>query len=266
MGPPMHKGVCTLTFGANSPALYSTRTRWGQRPRPLRPLRAYRFRSERAPTSTGPMNRFKRGLGRNSLELYRLSRALARERFSLTCSGEFAAFGARSVIQPPVRLLGADGIAVGSDVFIGANAFLQVIEHPQGAGRIEIGDGVSITGDCVLSSAARITLGRKVLIARNVYIADHRHAFDDPAIAILDQGLEQIEPIEIGDGAWLGQNVVVGPGVTIGRGAVVGANSVVLRDVPARSVAVGAPARVVRELETTAARPSGAKAEPRMTN
>ena len=55
-------------------------------------------------------------------------------------------------------------------------------------------------------------------------------------------------PVEIGDGAWLGENVVVGPGVCIGRGAVIGANAVVLDDVPERSVAVGAPARIVRSL------------------
>jgi acetyltransferase-like isoleucine patch superfamily enzyme len=85
-------------------------------------------------------------------------------------------------------------------------------------------------------------------MARNVYIADHRHAFEDEGRAVLDQGIEQVAPVEIGEGAWLGQNVVVGPGVRIGRGAVVGANSVVLGDVPDHAVAVGAPARVVRTL------------------
>jgi len=63
---------------------------------------------------------------------------------------------------------------------------------------------------------------------------------------VLDQGFERLEPVAIGDGAWLGQNVVVCPGVTIGTGAVVGANSVVTEDVPAYSLAVGAPARIVR--------------------
>ena len=71
----------------------------------------------------------------------------------------------------------------------------------------------------------------------------------------MDQGVDKIAPIVIGDGAWLGENVVVCPGVHIGRGAVVGANSVVVRDVPARAVAVGAPAVVVRQLETTSAVP-----------
>ena len=55
----------------------------------------------------------------------------------------------------------------------------------------------------------------------------------------------------IGDGAWLGQNVVVCPGVTIGRGAVIGANAVVLDDVPDYAVAVGVPASVVRRFAGT---------------
>jgi acetyltransferase-like isoleucine patch superfamily enzyme len=82
--------------------------------------------------------------------------------------------------------------------------------------------------------------------ARNVYIADHSHAYDDVGVPVLAQGVTRVAPVEIEDGAWLGQNVVVGPGVRIGAGAVVGANSVVLSDVPDYSVAVGAPARVVR--------------------
>jgi acetyltransferase-like isoleucine patch superfamily enzyme len=97
-----------------------------------------------------------------------------------------------------------------------------------------------------------VTLGRKVLMARNVYIADHRHAFADSAEAVLDQGITEVAPVEICDGAWLGQNVVVGPGVRIGRGAVVGANSVVLKDVPDHAVAVGAPARVLDGSRATA--------------
>ena len=111
-----------------------------------------------------------------------------------------------------------------------------------------IGDGTKIVGGSVFSAASSIRIGSKVLMARNAYIADHQHAFSDTSRAVLDQGIERVAPVEIGDGAWLGENVVVGPGVTIGRGSVIGANSVVLRDVPEYSVAVGTPARVVRRL------------------
>jgi lipopolysaccharide O-acetyltransferase len=165
--------------------------------------------------------------------------------FTIGTRSAFASFGAHSVIQLPVRLNGEAAVAVGSDVFIGAGSWIQVLDANAGAS-IVIGDGTSIAGHCVLSAAHSIRIGSKVLMARNVYIADHGHAFEDPTTAVLEQGLRDVRPVEIGDGAWLGQNVFVGPGVSIGRGAVVGANSVVLANVPDHSVAVGTPARIVR--------------------
>ena len=118
-------------------------------------------------------------------------------------------------------------------------------------GKLEIGSGTRIVGDCVLSAASSVRLGSKVLLARNVYISDHTHAYGDPRRAVLDQGIDRLEPVVIDDGAWLGQNVVVCPGVRIGRGAVVGANAVVLEDVPDHAVAVGVPATVVRRFAGT---------------
>ena len=135
-------------------------------------------------------------------------------------------------------------------MFVGGGSYLQVLYDDDGAGRLEVGDGTSVTGSCVLSAASSVRIGRNVLLARNVYVADHRHGFEDPSRPVLAQGVDQVAPVVIGDGAWLGQNVVVGPGVTIGAGAVVGANSVVLDDVPPHAVAVGAPARVVRTFGT----------------
>jgi len=180
------------------------------------------------------------------LSLYRLGQRARGKVFSLLAAPGFAAFGPRTVIQPPLRISGEGRIAIGSDVFVGPGSWLQVIEgHSEGIA-LEIGAGTSIAGYCVLSAAVSLRLGRRVLIARNAYVADHVHAFDDPARAILDQGISRIAPVQIDDGAWLGENVVVGPGVRIGRGAVVGANAVVLSDVPDHAVAVGAPARVVR--------------------
>ena len=98
----------------------------------------------------------------------------------------------------------------------------------------------------MLSAVSSVRLGRDVLLARNVYISDHSHAYEDVTRPVHAQGVSKVLPVVIGDGAWLGQGVVVCPGVSIGRGAVVGAGSVVLQDVPDFSVAVGSPARVVR--------------------
>ncbi len=168
--------------------------------------------------------------------------------FSLWISPSFAAFGRHTVIQPPARIVGEQMISIGSGTFIGSNSWLQVLDGDERRVRLRIGDDTSISGQCVLSAVSRLTIGRSVLMARNVYVSDHSHAFDDRLLAVLHQGLDKVAPVEIGDGAWLGQNTVVTPGVRVGRGAVVGANSVVTQDVPDRTVAVGAPARVVREL------------------
>jgi lipopolysaccharide O-acetyltransferase len=187
----------------------------------------------------------KRSGGHITLGSYRFSVRARDKLFSLLASGAFVNFGRRSVLQLPIRLSGESRIAIGSEVFVGAGSWLQVLDRAREDVALSIGDGTSIAGSCVLSAEQSIRLGTKVLLARNVYIADHMHAFDDPALAVLEQGTTRVGPVEIGDGAWLGQNVVVGPGVRIGRGAVVGANSVVLSDVPDHAVAVGAPARVV---------------------
>ena len=65
--------------------------------------------------------------------------------------------------------------------------------------------------------------------------------------------------IIIGDDVWLGTRVFIGAGVTIGDGCVVGANSVVTRDLPSNSIAVGIPARVVRKRDSYALRPNDVK-------
>ena len=191
------------------------------------------------------MNAGRRILGKATIVAYRLSRRVGAKAFSLGVGGAFASFGSNSVIEPPARIAGESRIAIGNGVFVGSDCWLQT--HGPGGVAIELEDGVSIVGHCVLSAVESIRLRPRVLLARGVYISDHQHAFEDTSTAVRDQPKTKIAPVEIGEGAWLGENVVVGPGVRIGRGAVVGANSVVLRDVPDHAVAVGAPARVTRE-------------------
>jgi acetyltransferase-like isoleucine patch superfamily enzyme len=84
-------------------------------------------------------------------------------------------------------------------------------------------------------------------LARNVYISDHAHAYENLDMPIMHQGIDSIAPVSIGRNTWLGENAVVLPGVTIGQHCVIGANAVVNTSIPDFSVAVGAPARVVRQ-------------------
>ena len=90
-----------------------------------------------------------------------------------------------------------------------------------------------------------ITIGDDVWTGHNVFITDMNHGYEDLDLPISQQNQPE-EPINIGDGSWLGYGVVVLPGVNIGRHVVIGANSVVTRDIADYSVAVGSPAVVVR--------------------
>jgi carbonic anhydrase/acetyltransferase-like protein (isoleucine patch superfamily) len=185
--------------------------------------------------------------GAAALATYRGARRVRARAFSLAVSGGFAAFGSHTVLDLPVDVRGARRIALGARVWIGPGSWLYAMPELVGDDPVlVIGDGVRISGGCVLSAVSSVRLGRDVLLARNVYIADHSHAYEDATRPVRVQGVADVRPVTIGDGAWLGQGVVVCPGVSIGRGAVIGAGSVVLDDVPAHAVAVGAPAQVVR--------------------
>src|SRR2546429_8744664 len=111
---------------------------------------------------TPPDDRVSRGV---AIAAYR-GWVRARDRlFALGCRGAFASFGRGSVIQLPVRLGGESHVAVGSEVFVGAGSWIQVLERGpvRGEPAIRIGDGTSIAGSCVLSAAESITIGPEVL-------------------------------------------------------------------------------------------------------
>ena len=108
--------------------------------------------------------------------------------------------------------------------------------------RCLIGRGSGIVGHL------QIEIGDDVWTGHHVYITDQNHGYEDLSIPVSQQTQPE-RPVIIGNGSWIGHGAVVLPGVTIGEHAVIGANSVVTSDVPAYCVAVGAPARVVRQLD-----------------
>lgn len=185
-------------------------------------------------------------LGQTAFSTYTGIRRVRSKLFSLALSRSFAEFGRHTVLEPPVRLRGPDRIAIGSNVFIGWQTWLMAMGD--GGVAIRIGDRFRCAGRLTITAVEGVDIGDSVNVGAGVYISDHRHAFEDITVPIRDQGIAGVGRVRIGEGTWIGQNVVVAPGVTIGRGAVIGANSVVRTDVPDHSVAVGAPARVIRRL------------------
>jgi acetyltransferase-like isoleucine patch superfamily enzyme len=169
--------------------------------------------------------------------------------FTLLLATQFKEFGTGSRVTPPFRFYGLNRMAVGENVTIHRDCWLQTIpdNNDRGAAQLTIQSNAGIGMGAQISAAQKVLLEEYVFLGRNVYISDHAHAFQDKDIPIVLQGINRIAPVTVGRGTWLGQNVVVLPGVTIGRHCVIGANSVVNSSIPDYSVALGAPARVAKQ-------------------
>lgn len=132
-----------------------------------------------------------------------------------------------------------DGIRIGSGVFIGRNTILSCKN-----GDIDLADDVNVGFNCELFSASLVSIGKGTLLAAYTYVIGGDHDFSDPSKSILEQGRKS-DGVRIGAGAWLGAGAKVLDGVSVGDNAIIGAGAVVTSSVPASSVAVGIPARVV---------------------
>ncbi len=110
---------------------------------------------------------------------------------------------------------------------------------------ISVGNNFYANFNLVILDEAKVTFGNNVFIAPNCgfYTASHPLDYKER-----NEGTEYALPIKVGDNVWIGAGSNILPGVTIGDNCVIGAGSVVVRDIPANSVAVGNPCKVIRKL------------------
>jgi acetyltransferase-like isoleucine patch superfamily enzyme len=136
---------------------------------------------------------------------------------------------------------GYSRLILGRWIHLGVDTALRCHE-----GTLSLGDKSVLARDISINCYLDVEIGDSALIADGVYISDFDHKFTDLTIPIKDQGIAKSR-VRIDRDVWLGTKVTVARGVHIGEGAVVGANAVVTRDLPAYCVAVGVPARVVKD-------------------
>ena len=110
---------------------------------------------------------------------------------------------------------------------------------------IHVGENFFAIYNCVMLDEAPITIGDNVFFGPRVGLYTPYHPID---AEVRNEAMEGGLPITIGGDVWFGGNVIVCPGVTIGDDVVIGAGSVVTKDIPSHSVAVGNPCRVIREI------------------
>lgn len=106
---------------------------------------------------------------------------------------------------------------------------------------VRIGKRVVIMNGCLMMAAGGITIDDDAMIAANVQLISNNHDLENRLVITC-------RPVRISRKAWIGAGATILPGVTVGENSVVGAASVVTKDVPANTIAVGNPARIVRHL------------------
>ena len=160
----------------------------------------------------------------------------------------FAKIGSRSRLLG-TRVEGYNRIQIGSKVYINTGGWLACIPLTGNADcLLSIGDGTYIGRYSHIYATSKIEIGKKVLMADKVYLSDNLHGYKNINLPVIDQPVEQLHPVIIKDGAWLGENVCV-VGATVGKNSVVGANSVVTKDIPDHCVAVGSPAIIIKRYD-----------------
>ncbi len=133
------------------------------------------------------------------------------------------------------------GLVIGNGVFVGRNTILSCKN-----GDIILDDNANLGFNCEIFSANRVRVGKNVLMAAYCYLVGGTHTFSRTDIPMLYQEREA-RGIEIGDNAWLGAHVVVFDGTRVGEECVIGAGAVVNSDIPDWQIAVGIPAKPVKD-------------------
>lgn len=161
---------------------------------------------------------------------------------------KFGKFGSSSTMGRPLALDHKERIYIGEGTTILKNVRMQFYPVQEKlTAKIKIGDGCFIAYNNSFLAGADIVLGNQVLLASNILISSENHGMNPECdIPYMDQQLETAS-VSIGDGAWIGERVIILPGVRIGEKAIVGAGSIVTKTVPAYSIAVGNPAKIIKK-------------------
>ena len=166
--------------------------------------------------------------------------------FIFLYKSSFLFFGRKSTICFPFQVDGAKYIYIDDKVHIHRDCWLLALKTQDYTPELKINSNTYIGRFAHIVCVDKLLIHSNVLISDKVYISDNLHSYQDINIPIKDQPIISRGKVEIGENTWIGENVSV-IASSIGMHCVIGANSVVLDDIPDYSLAVGSPAKVIKQ-------------------
>ena len=156
------------------------------------------------------------------------------------------------LIRQPIDIRGKKNIDFGKKLTTGYYCRIEAYGKNHEKSLI-FGHNVQINDFVHIAALNEVRIGNNVLIASKVFITDLEHGiysgneYDSVPHSIVKDRPLSSKPVCIKDNVWIGEHVSVLPGVTIGENAIIGANSVVKKNIPANSIAVGSPAKIIKQ-------------------
>lgn len=158
------------------------------------------------------------------------------------------------LIRFPFDIRGRRFVQIGKNFTTGVGCRLEACPTNSNSGKtLEIGNNVQINDNVHITAMSSVSIGDNVLLASKIYISDCTHGIyeggnqDSSPLTPPQDRVFSTKRVLLHDNVWVGEFVSILPGVEIGKGSIIGANSVVTKSIPAYSIAVGTPARVIKK-------------------
>ena len=172
--------------------------------------------------------------------------------YTALIKGSAGKIGKGTVVYQPFHSSNIKQLYLGENCYVNPYGWIECIKNYAGVEhepKLEIGDGSYIGHSVHIIACGHMKIGKNVVIAERVYISDNLHGFERIDMPVMPQPLKHPGTVTIEDEVWIGDGVCILPNVTIGKHSVIGSNSVVTKDIPAYSVAVGIPAKVIKKYD-----------------
>lgn len=157
------------------------------------------------------------------------------------------------IIRFPIEIRGKKYIDFGVNLTIGVGCRIEAFPAAPNKPVIVFGNNVQINDYVHITAMENVSIGNNVLMASKIYISDCSHGFyggtpkDSSPNEIPINRQYYMAAVVIEDNVWIGESVSILPGVNLGKGCIIGANSVVTKNIPKYTIAVGNPARVIKK-------------------